>query len=93
MKKEFNLSKKAIRDLSNNPIPNYYWEQDVKEFIKEIRTFLEERTTIVRQPENIKLITFQPFEFEDFLKKRAGNSLSDNQQLNQEESKHGRIKK
>lgn len=30
----FNLSDKAVKDLSNNPIPNYYWEQDIKEFIR-----------------------------------------------------------
>ena len=27
--KKFCLSDKAVTDLSNNPIPNYYWEKDV----------------------------------------------------------------
>ena len=30
------LSDKAIKDFSNNPIPNYYWEKDVKEAIKKL---------------------------------------------------------
>ena len=38
---EFNLSKKAIRDLSNNPIPNYYFEYDVREFIRILREELD----------------------------------------------------
>lgn len=34
-KEEFNLSKKAVRDVGcSNPIPNYYWEEDIKQFIK-----------------------------------------------------------
>ena len=77
MKKEFNLSERRLIDHLEREdyLTAFYLERDVKEFIKEIRTFLEERTTMVRQPENIKLITFQPFEFEDFLKKRAGKEL------------------
>ena len=31
------LSDKAMKDFSNNPIPNYYWEKDVKEFIKKLK--------------------------------------------------------
>ena len=32
---EFNLSNKAVKDLGcSNPIPDYYWEKDVKEFIE-----------------------------------------------------------
>ena len=39
MEKEIkSLSEKAVRDLSNNPIPNYYWEYDIKEFIKIIES-------------------------------------------------------
>ena len=39
MKKEFNLSEKAVVDAGNsNPIPNYYWEYNIKEFIKIIET-------------------------------------------------------
>ena len=32
------LSKKAVRDLSTNPIPNYYWEHDIKASVKELKT-------------------------------------------------------
>jgi len=35
--KDWKLEDKAVRDLSNNPIPNYYWQQDVKEFIKKLK--------------------------------------------------------
>ena len=35
------LSSKAVRDLSKNPIPNYYWEEDVKDFIKKLKYHLK----------------------------------------------------
>lgn len=32
------LSDKAVKDVRcSNPIPNYYWEEDVREFIKELK--------------------------------------------------------
>lgn len=32
------LSDKAVKDLGcSNPIPNYYWEKDVKEFVQNLK--------------------------------------------------------
>ncbi len=61
---EFNLSKKAIRDLSNNPIPNYYWEQDVKEFIKIVLIDCSEAF----ESNELEIVEF-------IMKKRAGKEL------------------
>lgn len=38
---EFDLSSKAIIDHSNNPIPEYYWGKDVKEFIKLLKDWYD----------------------------------------------------
>ena len=35
--KQKTLTNKAIRDHSNNPIPNYYWEYDIKEAMNKLK--------------------------------------------------------
>ena len=42
------LKDKAVKDLSNNPIPNYYWEENLKQAIKDLKDSLlsPEQTTL-----------------------------------------------
>lgn len=39
------LSEKAIRDYSNNPIPDYYWSNDVRESVRKIKERIEDKAT------------------------------------------------
>jgi len=64
------LDKKKVKDFSNNPIPSYYWEKDVKQFLKDLQDFIDDKTYI---KEKGKIIRFMPFEFEEFLKEKVGD--------------------
>ena len=71
------LSNKAVRDLSNNPIPNYYWEQDVKEFIKKLK---EEIRNIGCEVQKDKSTTSEDYRFAlrdclNLIDKLAGKEL------------------
>ena len=67
------LSEKAVRDLGcSNPIPNYYWEKDVKQAVKEAYLELidEKRIsldclTLSIKPELIKQIFKDKFGFKE----------------------------
>ena len=48
----------------------YYFEQQDKQFIKELKEFIEDKTY---KRETGEIIRFMPFEFEEFLKEKAGD--------------------
>ncbi len=54
---------------------NTYAERDVKQFIKELRDFIEDKTIVKssREGTNVLLVRFMPFEFEEFLKEKVGD--------------------
>lgn len=68
MTEDFVLSNKAIKDLSNNPIPNYYFEKDVKEFIR----LLKNKTFT---PNNRSKEYIDMFELINIIDKLAGEKL------------------
>ncbi len=69
MTEEFNLSHKAVRDRSHNPIPNYYWEKDVQLFIKKLK---EELKNEELEGDNEKLLMMV---IEQKIDKLAGDKL------------------
>jgi len=73
MKKEKTLSEKGIEievDLDEEGYGTIYYDKDVKQFIKKLKEFIKERTHIKQGVPPI--VKFMPFEFEDFLKEKAG---------------------
>ena len=56
------------------PEETYFKEKDVKQFIKELENFIDDKTMIQSSGEgtNVEIIRFFPFEWEEFKNKYLG---------------------
>ena len=93
MKKEFNLNEKRIiySNASGRGLVRYE-EKDVKEFIKKLKVDfykgLMSKTEVWNCTKD-ELCDVLEERMHELIDKLAGNSLSDNQQLNERERKNG----